>query len=160
MTVARWRRWVLPMSASDADGVVPLGPHGVARLAIGVDTVEIARVAAVLERHGERFLSRVFTADERAYAGRRALAPAGRFAAKEAVAKAMGTGIGPVGWRNIEVRNDLAGKPSLLLYGVAATRARMAGLLEWHVSITHSRDLATAFVVGYCPDAAVADDAG
>ncbi|MGI8857708.1 MAG: holo-ACP synthase [Thermomicrobiales bacterium] len=146
------------MSASDADGVLPLHPPGVARVAIGVDTVEIARVAAVIERHGERFLNRVFTADERAYAGGRTLSLAGRFAAKEAAAKAMGTGIGPVGWRNIEIRNDVAGKPSLLLYGAAATRARTAGLLEWHVSITHSRDLATAFVVGYCPDAAVADE--
>jgi holo-[acyl-carrier protein] synthase len=147
------------MSASDADGVVPLRPHGTARLAVGVDTVEIARVAAVVERYGERFLSRVFSPHDCAYAGGRALALAGRFAAKEAAAKAMGTGIGPVGWRNIEVRNDALGKPSLVLYGAAAARARAMGLLEWHVSITHSRDLATAFVVGYRPDAAVADDA-
>jgi holo-[acyl-carrier protein] synthase len=148
------------MSASGADGGASLHPRGGARLAIGVDTVEIARVAAVIARHGERFLGRVFTVDERAYAGGRALALAGRFAAKEAAAKAMGTGIGPVGWRNIEVRNDAAGKPSLVRHGAAAARARAAGLLEWHVSITHSRDLATAFVVGYRSDSAAADDAG
>ena len=147
------------MSASDADGIAPLRPHGVARLAIGVDTVEIARIADVVERHGARFLDRVFRPDECAYAGGRALALAGRFAAKEAAAKAMGTGIGPVGWRNIEVRNDAAGKPSLILHGAAAERARAMGLLEWHVSITHSRDLATAFVVGYRSDAAVVNGA-
>lgn len=148
------------MSASDAEGVAPLRPHGVARLAIGVDTVEIARVAAVVERRGERFLNRVFTAEERTYTGRRALALAGRFAAKEAAAKAIGTGIGPVGWRNIEVRSDATGKPSLWLHGAAAARARAAGLHEWHVSITHSRDLATAFVVGYRSGSAMTDDAG
>lgn len=148
------------MSASDADGGATLRPRGAARLAIGVDTVEIARVAIVVERHGERFLSRVFTPAERAYAGGRALALAGRFAAKEAAAKAMGTGIGPVGWRNIEVCNDAAGKPSLWLHGAAAARARAAGLLEWHLSITHSRDLATAFVVAYRSDSAAPDDAG
>ena len=147
------------MSASDANGIAPLRPPGVARLAIGVDTVEIARIADVVERHGARFLNRVFRPDECAYARGRALALAGRFAAKEAAAKAMGTGIGPVGWRNIEVRNDAAGKPSLILHGAAAERARAMGLLEWHVSITHSRDLATAFVVGYRSDAAVVNGA-
>ena len=62
------------MLASDADIVASLIPRDVARIAIGVDTVEISRVAAVLARHGERFLSRVFTTDERAYAGGRHLA--------------------------------------------------------------------------------------
>jgi holo-[acyl-carrier protein] synthase len=148
------------MSASDADAVAPLVPRDGARIAIGVDTVEISRIAAVLARHGERFLSRVFTTEERAYADGRHLALAGRFAAKEAAAKALGTGIGPVGWRNIEVRNDPVGKPLLILHRLAATRARSQGFDEWHVSITHSRDLATAFVVGYRSESAAPDDAG
>lgn len=120
-------------------------PH----LAIGVDTVEIARIAAILARHGDRFLWRVYTPDERErYAGR-VLALAGRFAAKEAAAKALGTGIGQAGWQNIEIRSDPRGKPVLALHHAAAALARAQGLTEWHVSITHSRDLATAFVVGY-----------
>lgn len=147
------------MSASDADTAASLGPIGDARLAIGVDTVEVSRIAAVIARHGERFLNRVFTADERAYAAGRHLALAGRFAAKEAAAKALGTGIGPVEWRNIEIRNDDAGKPFLTLHRQAAARARAHGFDEWHVSITHSRNLATAFVVGYRSGTAVPDDA-
>lgn len=114
-----------------------------------MDSIEIARIAAAVARYGERFLSRVYTADERGYAGGRTPALAVRFAAKEATAKALGTGIGPVGWRNIEIRNDAAGKPSVILHGAAAAVARRAGFLEWQVSVTHSRDLATAFVVGF-----------
>jgi holo-[acyl-carrier protein] synthase len=126
-----------------------LPPSGVPRLAIGVDTVEIARFVAVTARHGDRFLGRIFTPWERErYAGR-PLALAGRFAAKEAAAKALGTGIGPVGWHGFEIRNDEAGKPLLFLCAGAATLACARGFIEWHVSITHSRDLATAFVVGY-----------
>ena len=121
------------------------------RLAIGVDVVEIARVAATVARYGERFLARVYTAGERAYAAGRAPALAVRFAAKEATAKALGTGIGPVGWRNIEIRNDADGKPTVLLHGAAAQVARRAGFVEWQVSVTHSRETATAFVVGFRP---------
>lgn len=137
------------MLASDADRPRSLIPPAAPRLAVGVDSVEIARIAAALVRYGERFLSRVYSADERAYAGTRPNALAVRFAAKEATAKALGTGIGPVGWRNIEIRNDAAGKPSVILHGAAADVARRAGLLEWRVSVTHSRHLATAFVIGY-----------
>lgn len=136
------------MSALDADRAGSLVAPADPRLVVGVDVVEISRIAAAVVRYGERFLARVYTADERAYAASRAPALAVRFAAKEATAKALGTGIGPVGWRNIEIRNDDAGKPSLILHGAAAAVARRAGLLEWQVSVTHSRDLATAFVVG------------
>jgi holo-[acyl-carrier protein] synthase len=126
-----------------------LRPSATPRLAIGVDTVEIARIVAVIRRYDARFLQRVFTPYERErYAGR-PLALAGRFAAKEAAAKALGTGIGPVGWHGIEIRNDDAGKPLLVLHNAAAALAIAGGFTEWHVSITHSRDLATAFVVGY-----------
>ena len=145
------------MSASGADDDVPLMTQG-GHLAIGVDTVEIARVAAVVAAYGERFLTRVFTAHERAQTGERHRALAARYAAKEAAAKALGTGIGPVGWRNIEVRSDPSGKPYLFLWAAAAARARAIGCTEWHVSLTHTRDLATAVVVGYrAPDASSGD---
>lgn len=138
------------MSGWGGRGVLPpVAPH----LAIGVDTVEIARLAAALARHGGRLLHRVYTPYERErYAGNVA-ALAGRFAAKEAAAKALGTGIGQAGWQSIEVRSDARGKPLLSLTGAAAALAAAQGLTEWHVSITHSRDLATAFVVGYRNDA-------
>jgi holo-[acyl-carrier protein] synthase len=126
-----------------------LPPSDAPRLAIGVDTVEIARIVAVIGRHGERFLRRVYTPYERERYADRPLALAGRFAAKEAAAKALGTGIGPVGWHGIEIRTDDAGKPLLFLHHAAAALATARGFTEWHVSITHSRDLATAFVVGY-----------
>jgi len=137
------------MSVLDADRMVSLTPPSDPSLAVGVDVVENARIATTIRRYGERFLARVYTADERAYAAGRASALAVRFAAKEATAKALGTGIGPVGWRNIEIRNDAAGKPSVLLHGAAAIVARRGGFLEWQVSVTHSRDLAAAFVVGF-----------
>ncbi len=137
------------MSALGADRVDSVVTPTDPSLTIGVDVVEISRIAAAVRRYGERFLARVYTADERVYAAGRAPALAVRFAAKEAAAKALGTGIGPVGWRNIEIRNDAAGKPSVLLHGAAADVARRGGFLEWQVSITHSRDLATAFVVGF-----------
>ncbi len=137
------------MLALDADRAGSLVVPSVPALTIGVDVIEIARIATAIRRYGERFLARVYTADERTYAAGRASALAVRFAAKEATAKALGTGIGPVGWRNIEIRNDAAGKPSVLLHGAAAIVARRAGFLEWQVSVTHSRDLATAFVVGF-----------
>ncbi len=146
------------MSASGADDGTPLTTHG-GHLAVGVDTIEIARVAAVVAAHGERFLRRVFTPYERAQAGGRHRALAARYAAKEAAAKALGTGIGPVGWRNIEVRSDAAGKPHLVLTADAAARARAIGCTEWHVSLTHTRDLATAVVVGYRAPNASGDDA-
>ncbi len=139
------------MSALDAEHSGALVPPADSRIAVGVDVVEIARVAATVARYGERFLARVYTADERAYAAGRASAFAVRFAAKEATAKALGTGIGPVGWRNIEIRNDAAGKPAVILHGAAALVARRAGLLDWQLSVTHSRDTATAVVVGFRP---------
>jgi holo-[acyl-carrier protein] synthase len=140
------------MSASDADASGALMPSAAPRHTIGVDSVEIARVRAVLARHGERFLRRIFTDAELRYAASRISALAGRYAAKEATAKALGTGVGPVGWRNIEVLVEPSGKPSLILHGAAARRARALEMTEWHVSITHSRELATAFVIGVRAD--------
>lgn len=122
---------------------------GVARkLAVGVDIIEIDRVADVIRRHGDRFLERVYTADEIAYCRGRISELAARFAAKEAVMKALGTGIRGVGWRDIEVLPNRRGKPLVFLYGRGAKRAqhiRMSGL---EVSLTHSKVYAIASVVG------------
>ena len=122
---------------------------GDGHLVLGIDTIEISRVAAALNRFGARFLNRVYTPREQTHAGTRISTLAGRYAAKEAAAKALGTGIGPVGWRNIEILADAIGKPYLVLHAEAAARARAIGCTEWHVSVTHSRNLATAVVVGY-----------
>lgn len=116
-------------------------------LATGADLISIARVAAAIQRHGDRFLRRVYTADELTACGGRIESLAARWAAKEAVAKALGTGIGDVGWREIEVLNDDCRCPSLRLHGAAAGLAAARGLTEWSISLTHEEGLAVAFVV-------------
>jgi holo-[acyl-carrier protein] synthase len=117
-------------------------------LAVGVDMVEIDRIRSVLERHRERFQTRVFTAAELAISRNRPHQLAARFAAKEATMKALGTGIRGVGWRDIEVLPDQRGKPLLFLTSRARKRARALGLTSLEVSLTHSREYAVATVVG------------
>ncbi|MCH7580961.1 MAG: holo-ACP synthase, partial [Chloroflexi bacterium] len=85
--------------------------------AVGIDTIEIPRVRRVLERHGERFLKRVYTPTEVAFCRGRVAELAARFAAKEAVMKALGTGVRGIAWREIEVLPDRRGKPLVYLYG-------------------------------------------
>jgi holo-[acyl-carrier protein] synthase len=116
-------------------------------LAVGVDLVEVRRIAALVERHGERFTGRVFTPGERADCGGRAESLAARWAAKEAVAKALGTGIGAVGWQEIEVLRGESGCPAVLLHGRAAALAADRGLARWALSLAHDGGLALAFVV-------------
>ena len=116
-------------------------------LAVGVDLVEIDRIARVLARHPERFLSRHFTPGERRQCGTHAPSLAIRWAAKEAAAKALGTGIGPVHWRDLEVVAQASGEPVLRLHGRAAEIAAQRGLTAWSVSLTHTRTFASAVVV-------------
>ncbi|MGE5602859.1 MAG: holo-ACP synthase [Nitrososphaerales archaeon] len=116
-------------------------------LAAGTDLVEIQRIAAAIDRHGERFLRRVFTPDELAACEGRATSLAARWAAKEAVAKALGTGIGPVAFREIEVVQDDCNCPSLRLHGAAVTLAAERGLTQWAISLAHDGGLAMAFVI-------------
>jgi holo-[acyl-carrier protein] synthase len=116
-------------------------------LAVGVDIVEISRIEAILERHGDRFLGRVYTVGELAYAKGRLSALAARWAAKEAAAKALGTGIGQMGFRDIEVVCDTHGKPELVLHGEAARLAAQLGLERFALSLSHAADHALAFVV-------------
>jgi len=119
-------------------------------LRTGVDLIEIERIKRAIDQHGVRFLVRVYTAAERQDCGQRVESLAARFAAKEAVAKALGTGIWRQGieWTDIEiVRDPESGAPSLLLHRAAAGHARQLGLTEWSVSLSHDRTHAIAFVV-------------
>jgi holo-[acyl-carrier protein] synthase len=123
-------------------------------LVCGVDIVEIARIEAVLARHGQRFLSRIYSPLEAAVSRGRAGELAARFAAKEAVSKALGVGIfgaGGLSWRDVEVLPDRRGRPLVYLYGGAARRARTLGLTEVAVSLSHDGGLAIAFVVAQGP---------
>jgi holo-[acyl-carrier protein] synthase len=117
-------------------------------LATGVDLIELDRMEKVVQRHGARYLERVYTAAELEQSHGNAQYLAGRFAAKEAVAKALGTGIGEVGWQEIEVLGDEKNAPVLNLSGAAQRRAETLGLRTWSVSISHSQTHAVAFAVG------------
>lgn len=117
----------------------------------GVDMIEIARIAEVLARYGDRFCQRIYLPGEILYCrGKRNSAEsfAARFAAKEAAAKALGTGIhAGVGWRDIEVVRAPSGRPSLLFHGRAAAVARKLGVRNSVISLTHSRTQALAQVL-------------
>jgi holo-[acyl-carrier protein] synthase len=113
----------------------------------GVDIIEIERVARAIERHGSRFYLRFFTEREVAESRRQAAALAARFAAKEAVAKALGTGIGVVRWIDIEIVSGTQRQPELRLHGAAARLAGELGLAEWAVSLSHTHQHAVAFAV-------------
>ena len=120
-------------------------------LGIGTDMIEIERMQASLERFGERFLQRIFTPAEIAYCMSKKNAAeslAARFAAKEAGAKALGTGISRgISWKEIEVRRQPGERPELHWSGRAAERARQMGVGRVSLSLTHSRELAMAVVV-------------
>jgi len=115
---------------------------------VGVDVIEISRVRESLTRFGARFLDRIYTDAEQAYCRGRAPQLAGRFAAKEAVSKVLGTGIRRIHWRNIEILPNRAGAPKVTLYGRAKQRAETLGLTGLEVSISHSRDNAVAIALG------------
>lgn len=116
-------------------------------LAVGTDLIAIARIAESIDRFGDRFLNRVYTAGELADSGGRVESLAARFAAKEAAAKALGCGIGDVGWRDVEVVKDDKKKPSLRLHGPAASLAESLGFRESALSMSHEQGLAMATVV-------------
>ncbi len=120
--------------------------------AVGVDIVEIGRVKQVLAKHGARFLRRVYTELEVAFCRGRISELAARFAAKEAVMKALGTGARGVAWREIEILPNHRGKPLVYLHGRARERAARIGLAGLDVSMSHSREYAVAFVVGQSQD--------
>lgn len=114
----------------------------------GVDMIECARIAAGIERGGERFLNRFFTAGERQDCAGKAHRLAARFAGKEAVAKALGSGIGDVAWREIEIRTDNPRRrPSLILHGAALQLADKLQLEAWDISLSHTQTHAIAVAV-------------
>jgi holo-[acyl-carrier protein] synthase len=117
------------------------------KIATGVDLIEITRIVEVIARHGNHYLERIFTPDELVQCGKRAESLAGRFAAKEAVAKALGSGIGDVTWKEIEILGDENNAPVLSLHGAAKHKADELGLVQWSVSISHSQSHSVAFVV-------------
>ena len=122
-------------------------------LGLGTDLVETARLRRMIDDHGERFLDRCFTPAERAYcdksAKRRVEHLAGRFAAKEAVLKVLGTGwSGGIAWTDLEILPDAKGRPVLTVGGEAGRVAEALGIVRWHVSISHVETHATATAVG------------
>ena len=121
-------------------------------LSTGVDIIELDRIGRALERYGARFLARLYTPEEIARYRERLPELAARFAAKEAVSKALGVGINHmsahgIGWREVEVLPDPLGKPVLNLTGRARQLAQEQGLSQWAISLSHGRDYAVAFVV-------------
>jgi holo-[acyl-carrier protein] synthase len=119
---------------------------------IGIDLVRVDRIAAAIDRYGERFLSRVFTPQEISHCQGRAWSVAGfalRFAAKEAFSKALGVGLrrGGVRWREVEVVANRLGKPEIRLYGRAADLCEQAGVTGLHLSLTDEDNHAVAVVI-------------
>ena len=117
-------------------------------LVTGVDIIEIPRIKGVAERHGQRFFRRVYTDGEIAYCRGRAPQLASRFAAKEAVMKALGTGVRGIRWRDIEIVRDRGQAPTVRLHGSALSRAKRLGIDNLAVALSHSEQYAVAFVVG------------
>ncbi|MBV6451972.1 MAG: Holo-[acyl-carrier-protein] synthase [Anaerolineales bacterium] len=117
------------------------------KLATGVDLIEIARVEEIVARHGKHYLERIYTPDELEQCGKRTESLAGRFAAKEAAVKALGSGIGEVTWKEIEILSDDNNAPVLSLHGAAKKKAAELGLNQWSVSISHSQSHSVALVV-------------
>ena len=120
-------------------------------LGTGVDLAEVARIRAAVERHGQRFIARIYTPGEIAYVERKANRferYAGRFAAKEAGMKAIGTGWKRgVRWQDFEVANQPSGRPTLRLHGEAARIAERMGVKSVQLSITHTAELGMAHVI-------------
>jgi holo-[acyl-carrier protein] synthase len=116
-------------------------------LRTGVDLVEIERFTSAYQRYAERFLERLFTSSELVENGVNMASLAARFAAKEAVAKAFGTGIGRVSWHEIEICRGEAGEPILHLHGAAERLAADQQLHTWSISLSHTQNYAVAFVV-------------
>lgn len=116
-------------------------------LRTGIDMVDIDRLGRLVGRYGQRFLQRVFTPQEVEECAGRVDSLAARFAAKEAAAKALGCGIGPVAWVEIEIIRAGGGAPSLRLSGNAARLAAEQGLTHWSLSLSHTPRLAIAAVV-------------
>ncbi len=120
----------------------------VSKTAVGVDIIEIGRIKRAVSRWQDSFLTRIYTENELKIA-RNVSSLAARFAAKEAVMKALGTGFRRIGWREIEIVNSTDGAPSVKLYGRALRRSHELGLTRFEISISHSRKYAIAMVMAH-----------
>jgi len=116
-------------------------------MAAGIDIIEISRVQNTLNKFGDRFLKRVYTEPEITLYHGRVQDLAARFAAKEAVMKALGTGAKGVGWKDIEILPNHRGKPLAYLHGRGKKRANELGIKDLEVSLSHSKELATAIAI-------------
>ena len=116
-------------------------------ITVGVDIIELWRIKAVVDRWGQSFLDRIYTKEELIYCRNRIPQLAARFAAKEAVMKALGTGIRGVGWRDIETTRQRGQAPRITLHDRAKARASRMGMTDLALSLSHSRDYALASVV-------------
>jgi holo-[acyl-carrier protein] synthase len=115
---------------------------------VGIDIIKVERIAASIERFGERFSKRVLTVNEQRYVRMRPETFAGRWAAKEAVSKVLGLGVRGIGWRDIEIERLPTGQPAVRLHDRAAARAEQLGMDRIAVSITHESDYAIAIAFG------------
>ena len=115
---------------------------------VGVDIIEIPRIAQAISRWQDSFLSRVYTAAELELYRDKVPSLAARFAAKEATMKALGTGMNGIDWRDIEVLSNADGAPSLCLYGRALEKSNEGGIKGLSISISHSKEYAIALVIG------------
>jgi len=131
--------------------LIHVGSKSLKVFGIGTDIVECLRIAQMIERHGQLFIGRVYTAREIEYCSSRKAATqhyAGRWAAKEAVLKAMGTGwIRGITWRDVEVRNEAGGRPTIALAGGAREICEERGITDMQISISHCRTHATAYAL-------------
>ena len=124
-----------------------IGSH-LQSLSVGIDLIEINRIAKTLERFGDRFLQRIYTESEILYCRGRAQQLAARFAAKEAVMKALGTGARGLAWKEIEITRKPSWQPQVKLHGKAAEIAEKLKIQDIAISISHAREYATASVLG------------
>lgn len=114
----------------------------------GVDIVEVSRIRKMVKRWGKRFLDRIYTDTELRICKGKPERLASRFAGKEAVMKALGTGARGISWREIEIASESSGKPVVNLYGKAQAKAENLGLRELAISLSDTREYSVAFVVG------------
>lgn len=134
-----------PMGVAGLPAALHL-PQGV-NVAVGIDMIEVERIRRIYEKHGERFLARIFTENEIQQCRGNMARLAGRFAAKEAMSKALGTGMRGVKWREMEIVQLRSGRPSVRLHGIAKLRAEQLGLSAFDVSIADLTQLSIAIAV-------------
>jgi holo-[acyl-carrier protein] synthase len=115
---------------------------------IGTDIIEVTRISGALERFGERFLNRIYTAPELRICRMKPERLASRFAGKEAVMKVLGTGARGISWREIEITSESSGKPVVRLHGRALEQAESLGLEGIAISLSDSKEYSVAFAIG------------